>query len=66
MEAKRRLQLLKIAAAASVGLLAVNALILDPALKRWRAQSERIEALREQVEQGQQLLAREVTLPDRC
>lgn len=65
MEPNRRLQMLKVAAAACVGLLAVNALILDPALKSWSAQSDRIRLLRQKVEQGAQLLAREAALRER-
>jgi hypothetical protein len=65
MNPSQRVRILKIAAAASVGLLIANAVVLEPALKRWRAQSERISVLRRDVQQGRQLVAREGSIRER-
>jgi hypothetical protein len=65
MNPDQRVRLLKIAAAASVGLLIANAVLLEPAVERWKDQSDRISALRRNVAQGRQLLNREQSIRER-
>ncbi len=53
---------LKIVAGVAVGLLALNYLVLDPAMDAWNAQSERIAALQKKVARGRTLLDRETLI----
>jgi len=65
MNPNQRVRTLKIAAAAAVGLLIANAVLLEPALERWKDQSDRIVALRRDVAQGRQLLERATSIRQR-
>ena len=62
MTAKRRETILKIAVGAIVGLFVLDRMVLTPALAGWKAQSVRLTALRQKVQNGRQLLAREKAL----
>jgi hypothetical protein len=62
MRNSRRETLLKIGAAAIIGLFLLDRMIITPALGAWKAQGERIGALRTKIERGKQLLARENSL----
>ena len=65
MTSNRRQLFLKIAAAAVVGLYALDALVIEPAFSKWREQGVRIAALRTKVERGRQLREREKTIRER-
>ena len=65
MNNERRQLLLKITAAAVVGLFALDRFILEPAVQGWNQRTVRITALREKVQRGRQLREREATLRDR-
>lgn len=54
-----RQTMLKIAAGLVVGLLLLDRMVINPAIDYWREQSLRIAHLREQVDRGRQLTARE-------
>ncbi len=60
-----RRRLLMIAALGLVGLLALDRLVVAPGLRAWRAQSARLAALREDVNQGTMLADREALLRGR-
>lgn len=55
----QRLAYLKITAISVVGLFVLDRFIFTPALAAWGEQGQRIDALRLQVERGQQLIDRE-------
>ena len=55
----KRLTYLKIAAAGMGGLCLLDYIVFTPALAAWDAQSDRIDALRQKVERGQQLIDRQ-------
>src|SRR5450432_805341 len=59
MKTEQRQTLLKIVAGAIVGLFLLDYMVISPATARWHDQRERIAALREKVQRGQQLLDRE-------
>jgi Tfp pilus assembly protein PilO len=65
MTDKQRLLYLKTAAVVILGVLVLDHLILEPGLRRWSAQSERIRALREDVDQAGLLLSRESKIRER-
>lgn len=65
MTSNRRQLLLKIAAAAVVGLYGLDTFVIEPAFDGWREQSTRIAALRTKVERGRQLREREKTIRER-
>ena len=62
MSAKRREALLKIGVVAVVALFLLDRMVLTPALAGWKAQSVRLTALRQKVQNGRQLTAREKSL----
>ena len=62
MTAKRRETILKIAVGVIVGLFVLDRMVLTPAFAGWKAQSVRLTALRQKVQNGRQLLAREKAL----
>jgi hypothetical protein len=59
MTESQRLTYLKIGAASCIGLLALNYFVLNPAIAAWTDQGQRIDALRQNVDRGQQLMDRE-------
>ena len=65
MTNNRRELLLKIVAFSVIGLFLFDRVILEPAIRSWTDQSRRIAGLREKVQRGRQLLAREKTIRDR-
>jgi hypothetical protein len=65
MTTEQRLAWLKIAAVAAVSLLLLERFVLNPSIQQWKAQSQRITLLRDQVERGQLLLDRERAIRDR-
>lgn len=65
MRNSQRQALLKIGAISLVGLLLLDRVIISPALASWSAQSERIDALRQKVQRGQQLLDRQSAIRTR-
>jgi hypothetical protein len=65
MTTEQRIYWLKIAAAATVGLLVLVTFVVDPVAQHWRGQRERIAALRDNVESGQLLLDRETAIRER-
>ena len=65
MRNNRRETLLKIAVGAVVGLFLLDRMILTPAFASWKEQGERLAKLREQVQRGRQLVAREKSLRTR-
>jgi len=65
MTSAQRLTVLKIAAASMVGLFLLNLIVITPAMAAWSAQGDRISALRQKVERGQQLLDREDAIRNR-
>lgn len=65
MRNNRREALLKIAVGAVVGLFLLDRMILTPAFASWKEQGERLTKLREQVQRGRQLVAREKSLRTR-
>lgn len=60
-----RQTLLKVAAAAVVGLLLLDRLVISPATEAWREQSVRMQELRELVRQGRQLAERSDSIRNR-
>lgn len=65
MNVEQRTKLLKIGAVASIGLLVLNAILIEPALAAWKDQSDRLAKLKKQVSLGHQLLERESSLRQR-
>jgi hypothetical protein len=65
MTTNQRINWLKIAAATLVGWLVLQTFVFRAAAQHWRDQSERIAALRAQVDRGQLLLNRESVLRER-
>ena len=65
MKSERRQHLLKITAAAMAALFVLDRFGIEPAIQRWHAQTTRVAALREKVEQGRQLLGRDASLRER-
>lgn len=59
MKTEQRLFILKIAAAGVAGLFLLDLAVITPATHRWREQGERLDALRQKVQRGEQLLNRE-------
>jgi len=59
MTDSQRLTFLKIGAISVVGLFLLDRIVISPAIERWGEQTERIDALRQKVDRGQQLLDRE-------
>lgn len=62
---ERRLMWLKVAAAVAVGLWVLDRMVLSPVMDRWQEQSERLELLRREVQEGRALLARETVIRER-
>jgi hypothetical protein len=56
---------LKIGAAAAIGLLVMERLVVSPISRHWKEQGERILVLRERVQRGQLLIDREDTIRER-
>jgi len=54
---ERRLIWLKVVTAVTVGLLVLDRMVLSPAMVRWGEQSERLDVLRRNVQEGRALLA---------
>ena len=54
-----RQTLLKIGAGLGVGLVLLDFVVIEPAIRSWDAQSDRIDALQKKVDRGQNLLDRE-------
>src|SRR5215213_4233106 len=65
MQSDRRTALLKILAAAVVGLFLLDRMVISPAIAGWKEQSERLSTLRQKVQRGRQLMEREKSLRDR-
>ena len=65
MRNNRRETLLKIGVGAVVGLFLLDRLIITPAFASWKEQGGRLTKLREQVQRGRQLVAREKSLRSR-
>ena len=65
MTDSQRLTYLKIGAISVVSLLLLDWIIISPAIDRWGAQSGRIDALRQKVQRGQQLLDRQNAIRER-
>ena len=65
MRNNRRETLLKIGVGAVVGLFLLDRLVITPAFASWKEQGERLTKLREQVQRGRQLVAREKSLRSR-
>jgi hypothetical protein len=65
MNNERRQLYLKIGAAIAVGTLLLDYVVIEPSLKGWKAQSDRIAALSGKVNRGSQLRERESTLKNR-
>ena len=65
MQNSRRETLLKIGVGAVVGLFLLDRVIITPAFASWKAQGERLTKLREEVQRGRQLVAREKSLRGR-
>jgi Tfp pilus assembly protein PilO len=59
MTDNQRLLYLKIAAFGLVGFLLLDWVVISPAMASWSEQSTRIDALRQKVQRGQQLIDRE-------
>jgi len=64
MNNDRRQLLIKVAAAV-VGLYALDAFVIEPAIDGWREQNRRIVALGEKVQRGRQLRERETSIRER-
>ncbi len=62
MTAKRRETLLKIGVGTVVALFLLDRMVISPAFAGWKAQSERLTALRLKVQNGRQLTEREKSL----
>jgi hypothetical protein len=60
-----RITWLKIGAAAAIGLLVMERLIVSPVARHWKEQGERILVVRERVQRGQLLLEREDSIRGR-
>ena len=65
MTANKREAILKILVGVVVGLFLLDRLVLSPAIAGWKAQGERLTALRQKVQRGRQLLSREKGLHER-
>lgn len=65
MNDQRRQLLLKVAAAAAVGMWVLDTFVIEPAFKSWKEQTDRIAALQQKVSQGHQLLTRQAALRER-
>ena len=65
MQNKRRETLLKIGVGTVVGLFLLDSVIITPAFASWKEQGVRLTKVREQVERGRQLVAREKSLRSR-
>jgi hypothetical protein len=61
----QRLTYLKFGAIGMFALLLLDFVVIEPAFAQWKAQSDRIQDLREKVERGQELLDREQTIRSR-
>jgi hypothetical protein len=59
MTDSQRLAYLKIGAFSCVGLLLLDWVVISPAMSAWSAQGDRIDALRQKVDRGQQVLDRQ-------
>jgi hypothetical protein len=59
MTDSQRLTYLKIGAAGVIGLLLLDSFVISPAITSWGAQTERIDALRQKVQRGQQMIDRQ-------
>ena len=62
MSAKRRETLLKIGVGAVVAFFLLDRMVISPAFAGWKAQSDRLTALRQKVKNGRQLTEREKSL----
>ena len=62
MQIENREKFLKIAVGVVVGLFLCDHFILTPATASWKAQGERIDALRQKVTRGRELLKREAAI----
>ncbi len=62
---QRRLFFLKIGVAIALGLFVLDRFVIQPTVKSWKEQTERIATLKQQVSQGRQLKAREAALRER-
>ena len=62
---KNRETLLKIGVGVVVGLFALDRMVLGPFIASWKAQGERLAAVRQKVERGRQLVAREKSIRER-
>jgi len=62
MKTEQRLFYLKIATAGVVGLFLLDHIVITPATSSWREQSARLDALRVNVQRGEQLLDREKSI----
>ena len=60
-----RKKLLKIGGGVVVGLFLLDRVVITPAFASWKSQGERLTKLREQVQRGRQLVAREKSLRTR-
>jgi hypothetical protein len=65
MNLTQRQRLLAIIAIAVVALLAGDKLLIGPLIKSWQARSERLTALRKEVEEGRSLQGRAKSIRDR-
>ena len=65
MQSKRRETILKITVGAALALLLLDQVVLTRVLAGWKAQSARLDTLRQKVQRGRQLLDREKTLRTR-
>jgi len=59
MDLKNRQTLLKVVAIGVVGLFLLDKIVISPATDHWKDQSTRIDALRDKVDRGDKLLARQ-------
>jgi hypothetical protein len=65
IDLKNRQQLLGVLAAAAIGLLLADKLVLSPLTRTWKARSAQIAELRKKIAAGQGLVQRERNLRDR-
>jgi hypothetical protein len=65
MEIKNRETFLKIAVGVVVGLFLLDWLVLEPGIASWKKQSEKLDALRQKVTRGRQLIEREKSIRGR-
>ena len=63
--ANKRETILKIVVGIVVGLFVLDRFILTPSINAWKAQSDRLQALREKVSKGKSLIERETSLRGR-